>query len=720
MDKQTNLPAGRRRAGGRLRSLSRPTVAILTLTVALIAAGGILAYAEVVGPPNKGGLTQFGPTSGENGFPAWYKDKNNVRLEPCLDADDPNCAAGAPLPDPSQPMSFPDNFPDEFFYQLADSSILPADLSAADAAGHPAFKAVSSFNLEGAFGGGPPKAKDQIVFGRVRFFYKGLVPGAKYRITHPYGVDEETADDAGAIRFTEDGGVSIGQFGEALNSRIGPFLKWDTGAPAGYLGDGATEHNIVGSPYSTNFVRIQGIAGAKAADPVDSLDVTKTQFTVMGKLATTSGVGVDRVTYSRTSATDGTLDVFANTQDDATPSIEVTGSGFDPTPLRGEAGHYGARVPFTGTPPATVTVTNVSDIPASKKAADVTDAVQITSATYDADLQTLTINAKSSDQLSPPTLTATGYGNLDTSGVLVVNNLEGSPADVTVKSTAGGSATVPVTMTGKGFAPTPAVAFAGPDQDVVQGKTVTLDGGGSTGAITGFSWVQTAGPSVTLTGANTKTPTFTAPTVAADTTLTFELTVAGPGDPAPNSVDVKVLATAPAAADSAAGPDQLAAIQGSTITLDGSASQHATGFIWKQTGGPNVTLTGANTASPKFTMPKGADSLTFQLTASNANGADTTPDEVVIKPKPDVITVSRAQFTRSGSEWRVEGTSDVFGPGVTVTVYNAAGTQIGTPQAVDPLGAWKLRVSPSAVGSSPSVTVKSSSGGTRTQTATVK
>jgi hypothetical protein len=719
MDEKTTLPAGRR-VGGRLRSLSRRAVVIVALSVALIAAGGILAYAKVIGTANAGGLTQVGPTSGENGFPAWYKDKNNVRLEPCIDTDDPNCAAGAPLPDPSQPMSFPDNFPDEMFYQLADSSILPADLSAADAAGHPNFKAVSSFNLEGAFGGGAPKPNDQIVFGRVRFFYKGLVPGAKYRITHPYGVDEETADSAGAIRFTEDGGLSIGQFGEALNSRIGPFLRWDQGAPAGYLGDGATEHNITGSPYSTNFVRIQGVAGAKADDPADSLDVTKTQFTVMGKQATTSGVGVDRVTYSRTSATDGTLDVFANTQDDATPSIEVTGSGFDPTPLRGETGHYVAHVPFTGTPPSSVTVTNVSDVPASKKAADVTDAVRITDATYDADVQKLTINAESSDELSPPTLNATGFGALDSSGVLVVDNLAGSPADVTVKSSAGGSATVPVTMTGKGFAPTPAVAFAGTDQTVVQGKSVTLDGGGSTGGITGFSWVQTAGPSVSLTGANTKTPTFTAPTVTADTTLTFELTVAGPGNPAPNSVDVTVLSTAPAAADSAAGPDQLAAVQGSTITLDGSASQNATGFAWKQTAGANVTLTGANTASPKFTMPKGTESLTFQLTASNANGPDTTPDEVVIKPKPDTITISRAQFTRSGSEWRVEGTSDVFGPGVTVTVYNAAGAQIGTPQAVDTLGAWKLRVAPSAVGSSPSVTVKSSSGGTRTQTVTVK
>src|SRR3954452_6023402 len=263
MDEKSTPAARSRRAGGRLRNLPRRAVVSLALAVGLIAAGGILAYGDVMGTPHSGSHTEVGPTSGETGFPAWYKDKNNIRLEPCIDVNDANCAAAAPLPDPSKPMSFPDNFPDEMFYQLADSAILPADLSAADATAHPAFKAVSSFNLEGAFGGGPPKAKDQIVFGRVRFFYKGLVPGAKYRITHPYGVDEETADDAGAIRFTEDGGVSIGQFGEALNSRIGPWLQWDTGAPAGYLGDGATEHNITGSPYSTNLVHIQGLPAAQ-------------------------------------------------------------------------------------------------------------------------------------------------------------------------------------------------------------------------------------------------------------------------------------------------------------------------------------------------------------------------------------------------------------------------------------------------------------------------
>ena len=692
----------------RLRGLSRRAVISLVLAVGLVTTGGIFAYAAVIGPPNSGGLVAVGPVSGENGFPSWYKDKNNTRLEPCIDANDANCAAAAPLPDPSKPMSFPDNFPDEMFYQLADSVMTDPAV--------PAFKAVSNFNLEGAFGGGVPKANDQIVFGRVRFFYKGLPTDTKFRITHPYGVDELSSDGAGAIRFTEDGGLSIGQFGEALNSRIGPFLQWDTGAPNGYLGDGATEHAIIGSPYNTNYVQIESL-GADGK-PDGKFSEKSSLFTVMGKKATTSGVGVDRVTYSRTSASDGMLDVYANTDPDAIPAIEVSGTGIDPTPLRGEAGHFAARVPFSSAVPPSVTVTNVSDVPASKKTADVTDAVRIKSATYDADASTLTINAESSDKLSPPTLTATGLGALDASGVLVVDNLDASPADVTVKSSAGGSATLPVTMTGKGFAPTPAVAFAGPDQQVLQAATVTLDGGGSTGPISGFHWKQIAGPSVDLTGADAKTATFKAPNVAQDTTLTFELTIDGPGNPAPNSVDITVLAAAPPAAESNAGPDQTV-VQATAVKLDGTGSTNATGYAWKQTAGPAVTLTGANTATPTFTMPKGSDPVTLQLTASNANGSDQTPDEVVIKPKPDAVNIARAQFTRSTREWRVEGTTDVFGPGVTITVFNAAGAKIG-PADVDTLGAWKLRVPNSTVASTATVTAKSSSGGSAQLTVSVK
>ena len=55
---------------------------------------------------------------------------------------------------------------------------------------------------------------------------------------------------------------------------------------------------------------------------------------------------------------------------------------------------------------------------------------------------------------------------------------------------------------------------------------MTLNGNGSTdtdGTIASYSWAQTGGTAVTLTGANTATPSFTAPIGPA--TLTFELTV---------------------------------------------------------------------------------------------------------------------------------------------------------------------------------------------------
>jgi K319-like protein len=77
---------------------------------------------------------------------------------------------------------------------------------------------------------------------------------------------------------------------------------------------------------------------------------------------------------------------------------------------------------------------------------------------------------------------------------------------------------------------TPPTANAGPDQTVAENSTVILNGAGSAATtlgatITGYSWTQTAGPAVSLTGANTVTPTFLAPTVTAQTELTFSLTV---------------------------------------------------------------------------------------------------------------------------------------------------------------------------------------------------
>src|SRR3954466_16405486 len=94
----------------RYRLLAIPIVVMLALT-------SILAFATTVSvTPANGHPKAVGPISSENGFPVWYKDSNGVRLELCAD-EDPLCAAE--IPNPDQPVSFPDNFPGEAFYSRA-------------------------------------------------------------------------------------------------------------------------------------------------------------------------------------------------------------------------------------------------------------------------------------------------------------------------------------------------------------------------------------------------------------------------------------------------------------------------------------------------------------------------------------------------------------------------------------------------------------------------
>jgi outer membrane protein assembly factor BamB len=71
-------------------------------------------------------------------------------------------------------------------------------------------------------------------------------------------------------------------------------------------------------------------------------------------------------------------------------------------------------------------------------------------------------------------------------------------------------------------------ADAGPDETVVDGEAVFLDGGGSTDpdfGISGYQWRQTGGPEVELTDADRAEATFVAPGDQDEATLVFELTV---------------------------------------------------------------------------------------------------------------------------------------------------------------------------------------------------
>ena len=72
------------------------------------------------------------------------------------------------------------------------------------------------------------------------------------------------------------------------------------------------------------------------------------------------------------------------------------------------------------------------------------------------------------------------------------------------------------------------IANAGVDTSVNEGALVQLDGSGSFDSDNNqltFSWLQTSGPAVILSGADTAQPTFIAPTVTSSTIFTFELRV---------------------------------------------------------------------------------------------------------------------------------------------------------------------------------------------------
>lgn len=270
----------------------------LALMVAIWLVGGVVGTAQAE-------LFLASPTSDPvalSPFPQWYQDFSDpaasadanpdygigpnaggLKLELCLD-DNGLCLLE--LPTPGAAVTFPGNFGPEVFWWTTEA-LTPT------ASGN----ALLVLALEGAFANEVPVEADAVVFGRVRIRVDVPVTGT-YTVTHPFGVHvEDVTDIVAGINVSDDfGALTPGEFDVALGSNVGPFLFWNSDLPvtalgtpgAFYIGDPAIEHQILGSPFGTNFFRVQGPPGSNLGGP--GIDFIETDlFAVTGKVFTAGG-----------------------------------------------------------------------------------------------------------------------------------------------------------------------------------------------------------------------------------------------------------------------------------------------------------------------------------------------------------------------------------------------------------------------------------------------
>lgn len=429
----------------------------------------LLILASLTQAPAQAALFEVDPgpyLPATGGFAAWYQDTHGRVLDLCLSKAVSSRVAGAPgapsymcvlnpapgVFDDTQPISFPTNYPDETFWFTADAAIVDAargiDLSYGTA-------------IEAAFAAEDVVDGDQVSFARVRIRVDVPTAGT-YIVTHPYGVEvfDVPAGGTRAINMTRDIGIGSPQtYTGALKGDVGPFLRGaggpytetnpQTGASELYIGDPNLNETVTGSPFNTNFVRIEGPNG---------LDLRTTLFSVSGKLSEVvrpTPVIAQRSTFSRHSE-NGDLraqqDVFvqappppgAATLISQTPNLNLTEAN--------STGAWYGQSALNPTLPLSLQVTadNQLAIPSSTPTTlslPLTDLVVIQRAEYSLNAGELTLVASTSDETSPPSLTATtGNGTLigTLSGTGAVKTLTAGqtplpPATVTVTSAYGGS-----------------------------------------------------------------------------------------------------------------------------------------------------------------------------------------------------------------------------------------------------------------------------------------
>ncbi|HEV3332457.1 MAG TPA: OmpA family protein [Bryobacteraceae bacterium] len=213
------------------------------------------------------------------------------------------------------------------------------------------------------------------------------------------------------------------------------------------------------------------------------------------------------------------------------------------------------------------------------------------------------------------------------------------------------------------------VADAGPNQIGVPAGTITLDGSGSYdpagGALT-YSWQQTFGPSIALTGANTVKPTFTA---AAGQQYSFRLTVTNPAGL--KSTASTTVTTASPTTTPTPSPAQILRFDANPTNIQPGGQST---LSWTTSGATKVSISGVGAVTPNgSTTVSPQATTTYTITATAADGTSVTaPVTVTVTTGtiPQVVTfVATPQNISAGQStklcWQVtNATSISITPGV--------------------------------------------------------
>ncbi|AZZ75609.1 hypothetical protein CCX46_10760 [Pseudomonas sp. RU47] len=736
-----------------------PRFALNALGLALSLTGSAYAQLAAVDP---------GPYTFATGkFPMWYQDNNLLSMELCQSrAASSRVAATTPpaymcillaepgIYDDAQPMIFPDNWPPEAFWFLAETAI------ADNAAGYGVDAYVAG--IEAAFASENPADGDQQSFARIRIRVNVPVAGT-YTITHPYGVEtvNVTAPGRRAINITRDIGIGApGNFTGAVNGAIGPFLRSvngpytevnpDTGATETFVGDPNLNEAVTGSPFNTNFLRITGPAGT----------IQSSVFSLSGKVLDSrqqTQVEIDRATYRRTAA-GVRAEVFAKASNSSTLCFRETVAllpGPPPTPcqtnLLGDNNglFFGHRL-GTGAVPPVVVVTATNPAGTTRPtavSAKLTDVVKVQTARYNWANHSLLIEATSSDEVAIPDMVAQGYGRLSKTGTLqriTVADLTQPPATVTVKSAAGGGDTEAVVVvgnapdTGENQAPitnadSGSTSFGVPITLTLLTNDSDPDGDNPLG-ITALTQPAAGQGTVALNG--TTSVVYTPPAVVnapLTTTFTYKAQDAkglASANPATVTITVAPNQAPTAVADSVATLGVAIPInvlandtdpEGNVPLAVNSLTQPAAGRGTVSTDGTVITYTPPATVTTAFTT-------TFTYIARDNFGALSTPATVTVQvsPRPAAetfaVTASTVQ-ARSGGRfnWDFTGTSSVTtGNTITVQVTTPSGLVTLGTTTVPLTGRWRLTLNNTLVvpSANPTATIRSSQGTVRTVSVT--